>query len=154
MNFDTVLNDLSVSTLGGKECPKPAWHPVWVSSSLSLPDSRPRSSCPGFPCWPDRWWHPQQQHLPAGLPAAERQPALPGRPANSQPLLSPPSTGCNHSEAARETRGWGPGAGTPPLPPVDATVRSAQLPPPQAEDGAVCVWCGLERSSFWLQVSG
>ncbi len=152
MRPDTVLNYPSPSTLGGKECPQPAWDPVWVSSSLGLPDSRSCSSCPGFPCWTDRWGHPQQQHFPASLPAAERQPALPGWPANSQPLLCPPSTRCDHSEAAREKRGWGPGAGTPPVPPGDAALCSAQLPPPQAEDGAVCVWRGLKRSSFWLQV--
>lgn len=158
MDFDSALNklsnNLSAFTLGGKECLKSAWHPVRVSPSLSLPNSRPRSSCPGLSCWLDCWWHPQQQHLPVSLPAAEKQLALPGRPADSQPFLSPPSTGYYHREAAGETGGWGPGAGTPPVPPVDAAFCTAQLPSPQAEDGAVCLWCGLERCSFWLQVSG
>ncbi len=149
-----LLNGLSAPSLGRKECPKPARHSVGVSLSLSLPDSRPSSSCPGFPCWPHCWGHPQQQHLSTCLPAAERQPAHPWRPADSQPLFSPPSAGCDHSEAARETRCRGSGAGAPPVSSGNATLCSAQLPPPQAEDGAVGVRRGFKRSSFRLQVSG
>lgn len=140
----------SASLPGGEELLKSTRRNVWVS--LGLSDSWAACCCPGFPGGPDRRRHSQQQHLPAGVAAAEREPALPREPERPEPLVGPPGARCDGREAAGETRRWRPGAGASSVPAAYAALRPPQLPPPQAEDGAVSVWHGPERSGLRLQV--